>query len=75
MPYGEGPSNATGATISEDGNWLMDVPQNAGSLGVKYDAMGALNGLSLGAGVVAVGVRQGDNQNDFQLPATPASTP
>jgi iron complex outermembrane recepter protein len=36
---------------------------------VKYDALGDFRGLSLGGGVVVVGQREGDNQNDFQLPA------
>lgn len=51
------------------GNWLQNVPRHAGSLWVKYDALGDWRGLSLGGGVFAVGERQGDNQNDFQLPA------
>ena len=65
---GEGPNNVTGVTMSENGNWLQDVPRNAGSLWLKYDATGQLRGLSVGGGIVAVGMRQGDNQNDFQLP-------
>ena len=52
----------------ELGNWLQNVPRHAGSLWVKYEASGEYKGLSLGGGVVAVGERQGDNQNDFQLP-------
>jgi len=56
-------------TTSEAGNRLQDVPFNAGSIWVKYDALGDFRGLSLGGGVVVVGQRQGDNQNDFQLPA------
>jgi iron complex outermembrane receptor protein len=55
--------------ISESGNRLQDVPYNAGSIWAKYDADGRWRGLSLGAGVVAVGDRQGDNQNSFILPA------
>ena len=66
---GQGPSNFTGLTIDESGNRLQDVPLNAGSIWVKYDADGRWRGLSMGAGVVAVGDRQGDNQNDFALPA------
>jgi iron complex outermembrane receptor protein len=65
---GQGPNNTTGVTMSENGNWLQDVPRNAGSLWLKYDATGQLRGLSAGGGIVVVGVRQGDNQNDFQLP-------
>ena len=51
------------------GNRLQDVPLNAGSLWVKYDALGDYRGLSLGAGIYAVGERPGDNANTFQLPA------
>nr|WP_244532375.1 TonB-dependent siderophore receptor [Methylocapsa palsarum] len=51
------------------GNRLQDVPLNAGSLWVKYDALGDFRGLSLGGGIRVVGERQGDNANDFQLPA------
>lgn len=57
------------ATGGQIGNRLQNAPLHSGSLWVKYDAFGELKGLSLGAGVVAVGQRQGDNQNDFQLPA------
>jgi iron complex outermembrane receptor protein len=55
--------------VNESGNRLQDVPLNAGSFWAKYDADGRWQGLSLGAGVVAVGERQGDNENSFQLPA------
>jgi len=55
--------------IDESGNRLQDVPYNSGAVWVKYDADGQWRGLSLGAGVVAVGDRQGDNQNSFILPA------
>ncbi|HTV32635.1 MAG TPA: TonB-dependent receptor [Methylocella sp.] len=56
-----------GTTVDESGNRLQDVPLHSGSIWVKYDASGDFQGLSLGGGVVAVGRRQGDNQNDFQL--------
>jgi iron complex outermembrane recepter protein len=55
--------------ISENGNRLQNVPYNAGAIWAKYDADGQWRGLSLGAGVVTVGDRQGDNQNSFILPA------
>jgi iron complex outermembrane receptor protein len=51
------------------GNRLASVPLNAGNLWVKYDADGALRGLSLGGGLNVVGQRQGDLANTFQLPA------
>jgi iron complex outermembrane receptor protein len=65
---GQGVNNYTFLPMNESGNVLQSVPRNSGSLWVKYDADGAFRGLSLGGGVVAVGQRQGDNQNDFQLP-------
>ena len=57
-----------GDTINIAGNVLQNVPRHSGSIWLKYDAPGDLKGLTLGGGVVAVGLRQGDNQNDFQLP-------
>ncbi len=53
--------------MNESGNRLQNVPLNSGSIWVKYDALGDFRGLSLGGGVVVIGQRQGDNQNDFQL--------
>ncbi|WP_400771359.1 TonB-dependent siderophore receptor [Methylosinus sporium] len=61
-------ANGTPLTGGQEGNRLQNVPRHSGSLWVKYDASSQLQGLSLGAGVFAVGQRQGDNQNDFQLP-------
>jgi iron complex outermembrane receptor protein len=55
--------------VNEQGNRLQNAPLHSGGIWLKYDADGAYRGLSLGAGVTAVGERQGDNQNDFQLPA------
>jgi iron complex outermembrane receptor protein len=66
---GQGFSNfIPGALVNESGNRLLSIPLNAGSIWVKYDASGDFRGLSFGGGVVVVGERQGDNQNDFQLP-------
>lgn len=59
----------TGDQVDESGNRLQNVPYDAASLWVKYDALGDLKGLSAGGGVVFVGERQGDNVNSFQLPA------
>jgi iron complex outermembrane receptor protein len=56
-------------SVSENGNRLLNVPYNSGAVWGKYDAHGPWEGLSAAAGVVAVGERQGDNQNSFQLPA------
>ena len=55
--------------VDESGNRLQNVPRNSGAVWAKYDFDGKWQGLSMGAGVVAVGERQGDNQNSFQLPA------
>jgi iron complex outermembrane receptor protein len=60
-------STAAGGS-GNTGKRMMNVPRNAGSLWVKYDAGGIYSGLSLGTGVVAVGERQGDPSNSFQLP-------
>ncbi len=62
-------AHVTKDVTSEQGNRLQNVPFNAGSIWVKYDALGDFRGLSLGGGVVVVGERQGDNLNSFQLPA------
>jgi iron complex outermembrane receptor protein len=51
------------------GNRLQNAPLHSGSLWAKYDALGDFKGLSLGGGVTAVGQRQGDNGNTFQLSA------
>jgi iron complex outermembrane recepter protein len=63
----------TNARIVQDltgqqGNRLQNAPFHDGSVWVKYDASGDLRGLSLGAGVQAVGARQGDNSSTFRLP-------
>jgi iron complex outermembrane receptor protein len=55
---------------SFDGKRLSNVPENAGSLWVKYDfsLYKPLNGLSAGLGAVAAGQREGNLDNSFQLP-------
>ncbi len=53
----------------QQGNRLANVPFNAGSIWVKYDAGGDFRGLSFGGGIQSVGSRQGDNGNSFVLPA------
>ncbi len=49
---------------------LINVPENAGSLWLKYDFSGykTLNGFSVGLGTVAASQREGDAANTFQLP-------
>ncbi len=66
----------TDARILEDhiggtaGNRLPNVPDHSGSLFVKYDINGyeSQEGFSFGVGGIAVGQRQGDFANTFQLP-------
>lgn len=61
------------ASVSDGGflgKRLSNVPENAGSLWVKYDFNGhkTLNGFSVGLGTVAAGQREGNIDNTFQLP-------
>jgi len=65
----------TDTRITEDtlggnrGHRLPDVPLHSGSLWSWYRIKnGAFSGLDGGAGVFAAGLRQGDEQNSFQLP-------
>lgn len=52
-----------------EGHRLPDVPLHSGSLWIWHQwGPGLLRGLELGAGLFAVGLRQGDEQNSFQLP-------
>lgn len=51
------------------GNRLPVVPTNAGNFWAKYDADGALQGLSVAGGVNVIGAAQGDNANSFRLPS------
>lgn len=65
----------TDARITKDnsgnqGNRLTNVPENSGSLWLRYDVheYPPLEGLSLGIGGVATGQREGDYENTFQMP-------
>ncbi|MDO9214657.1 MAG: TonB-dependent receptor [Methylococcales bacterium] len=65
----------TDARVTKDasgyeGKRLSNVPENAGSLWLKYDfsVHEPLNGLSVGVGGVAAGQREGNIDNTFQLP-------
>ncbi|ASF44776.1 TonB-dependent siderophore receptor [Methylovulum psychrotolerans] len=53
-----------------EGNRLPNVPKHSGSLWLKYDIKRyvPLRGVSFGVGAYAVGQREGDNENSFQLP-------
>ncbi|MBG0812444.1 TonB-dependent siderophore receptor [Methylosinus sp. H3A] len=61
-------SSGPAAFGGREGRRLRDVPFHQGSVWVKYEAGGELTGLSLAAGVFAVGERQGDNNSSFQVP-------
>jgi iron complex outermembrane recepter protein len=64
--------DSSGALVSVDGNQgnrLHNVPRHSGSLWTTYEfRAGDWRGLKFGGGVVARGLRQGDNANAFQLP-------
>lgn len=53
-------------TLGNEGNRLPPVPRHAGSLWAKYQVLPER--LEVGAGVFAVGQREGDNENTVQLP-------
>ncbi|MBU3888038.1 TonB-dependent siderophore receptor [Methylosinus sp. KRF6] len=65
-------TDTNGVLVSVTGNkghTLFNVPRHSGSLWTTYEFQnGDWRGLKLGGGVVARGIRQGDNANDFQLP-------
>jgi len=62
------PKNAE--LIGDAGDRMAGVPEHGGSLWASYHVDGgALRGLKLGFGAVARGNREGDNLNDYQLPA------
>ena len=52
------------------GNRLPKAPKHAGSVWLRYGvkSIPQFNGLSFGVGVFAVGKRDGDIQNTFELP-------
>jgi len=59
----------TESTTGFQGNRPASVPRNSASLWGKYDfTQGALTGLSLAAGLIYVGDRQGDSENTFDVP-------
>ncbi|MBE9168872.1 TonB-dependent siderophore receptor [Pleurocapsales cyanobacterium LEGE 06147] len=58
------------STEELEGNRFNNVPRNTFGLYGKYTFTdGALEGLSLGAGVVYVGEREGDIDNSFEVPS------
>lgn len=64
--------SAAGDLISvtgNQGNRLYNVPRHSGSLWMTYEFKdGDWKGLKVGGGSVARDIRQGNNQNTFQLP-------
>lgn len=59
----------TNGYISTQGNILPNAALHTANLWTKYEfTQDILKGFSLGSGVRIVGQRQGDVQNDFQLP-------
>ncbi len=61
--------NVNGLTGGNTGCRLAGIPLDAGNVWLKYDAAGWLEGLSAAAGFNAAGIRYGDNENTFELPA------
>jgi iron complex outermembrane receptor protein len=58
-----------GVGSGNTGHHLPNVPEHGGSLWSTYQFQtGALQGLKLGAGIVARSQRQGNRENNFQLP-------
>lgn len=56
-------------TAGNTGHRLSNVPRLGGSLWTTYEFQsGDLQGLKLGAGMVARSQREGNDENDFQLP-------
>ena len=63
-----------GTTPGNTGNRLFNAAQDMGSLWTTYAFQDeTLRGLRFGAGVVAVGERQGDAANTFQMPGYPVA--
>ncbi|ATQ66907.1 MULTISPECIES: TonB-dependent siderophore receptor [Methylosinus] len=58
----------SGGGTGNTGHRLQNVPRNQGSLWVKYNGQAELSGLGLGAGLVVVDDRPGDNENTFVVP-------
>jgi iron complex outermembrane receptor protein len=51
------------------GHRLWNIPRNSGSFWAKYAVQeAALRGLSVGAGAYMIGQREGNNENNWQMP-------
>ena len=64
----KGVTDALFESSGPPGNRLASVPPNAANLWLRYEFTNRVKGLRMGAGSSLVGPRQGDNENDFQLP-------
>jgi iron complex outermembrane receptor protein len=61
-------AEVTQDTVYEKGNRLTGVPRLSGALWSTYQVQtGNLKGLGFGAGVIAVGQREGDLENSFDV--------
>ena len=55
------------SNLGQEGNRLFNAPRHSGSVWTTYVFRdGAVDGLTLGAGVFAVSEREGDNANSFE---------
>lgn len=63
------PATLITTQLAISGSKLPASPRNYGNLWVKYDAVGEIQGLSLGAGVSVYESSFGDNANSYVLPA------
>ena len=64
----KGVTDARFESSGPPGNRFASVPPNAANLWLRHDFANRVKGLRIGAGSALVGQRQGDNENDFQLP-------
>jgi len=55
------------SALGQEGNRLFNAPRHSGSIWTTYSFQGGpAKGLTFGAGVFAVGEREGDNANSFE---------
>jgi len=65
----DGQGNVIGTSPGNTGNRLPNVPEHGGSIWNTYQFQsGRLHGLKLGAGLVARSEREGNKENNFQMP-------
>jgi len=61
-------AEVTNDTSIPEGTRLINAPDHSASLWTSYDIGGALEGLSLGTGVLYIGERVGNNFGSIELP-------